>query len=100
MQVAVLVGSLRRDSYNLKLARAIVAAAPKSLSFTFVRDIGRLPLYNEDLDTATPPAEWTELRNQLRGVDAVLIVTPEYNRGVPACLKNALDVASRPYGKK
>lgn len=100
MKVAVIVGSLRRDSYNLKLARAIVAAAPKTLSFSFVRDLDKLPHYNEDLETAAAPAEWVALRQQLRDADAFLFVTPEYNRAMPSALKNVLDVGSRPYGKR
>lgn len=97
-KVAVIVGSLRKDSLNLKLARALTAAAPSNLSFDFI-EIGDLPLYNQDLDGDDPPAPWTRFRDQLRGVDAILFVTPEYNRSVPAALKNALDVGSRPMGQ-
>lgn len=95
-KVAVIVGSLRKDSHNLKLAKALVAAAPAGLSFTFI-EIGDLPHYNVDLDP-TPPASWTRLREAVAPVDAVLFVTPEFNRSVPSALKNALDVGSRPYG--
>jgi chromate reductase len=95
--VATLVGSLRAGSLNRKAARAIAALAPPSLRFEEV-EIGRLPLYNEDLER-DPPREWTEFRDRVRGVDAVLFVTPEYNRSVPGLLKNAIDVGSRPYGK-
>lgn len=96
--VAVFVGSLRKASFNRKIANALAALAPESLKLEIV-EIGDLPLYNPDLDEATPPAAWTAFRDKVRGFDAVLFVTPEYNRSVPAALKNALDVGSRPYGK-
>ncbi len=95
-KVAVLVGSLSKDSHNLKLAKALVAVAPAGLSFAFV-EIGDLPHYNVDLEPA-PPASWTRFRDIVRPLDAVLFVTPEFNRSVPSALKNALDVGSRPYG--
>jgi chromate reductase len=94
--VAVLVGSLRKDSYNRKMARALMEVAPESLSLEIV-EIGGLPLYNQDLDDNAPQA-WADLRERIRKSDAVLFVTPEYNRSVPAVLKNAIDVGSRPYG--
>ena len=97
-KVAVLVGSLRKNSFNRKIADAIAELAPAGLTFEQV-PIGDLPLYNEDLETASPPAAWTAFRDKVRAADAVLFVTPEYNRSVPAALKNAVDVASRPYGK-
>ena len=95
--VAVLVGSLRKESYNRKIANALVEIAP-DLTFEFV-EIGDLPFYNEDRETATPPATWTRFREQIAASDGVLLVSPEYNRGVPAALKNAIDVGSRPWGK-
>jgi chromate reductase len=95
--VAVIVGSLRKDSINLKIARALIGLAPSSLSPSLVR-IDNLPLYNQDLDGAPPPA-WSEFRDQIKAADAVLFVTPEYNRSVPAPMKNAIDVGSRPYGQ-
>ena len=95
--VAVIVGSLRKESFNRKLAQAIVAMAPETLRMGFVA-IGELPLYNQDLETATPPAPWQAFRDAVRGADALLFVTPEYNRGIPGGLKNAIDVGSRPYG--
>jgi chromate reductase len=95
--VATLVGSLRRGSLNRKAARAIAALAPSGLAFAEV-EIGDLPLYNEDLEK-DPPAEWTRFRDRVRDVDAILFVTPEYNRSVPGLLKNAIDVGSRPYGR-
>ncbi|HVY56276.1 MAG TPA: NAD(P)H-dependent oxidoreductase [Xanthobacteraceae bacterium] len=95
--VVVLVGSLRKDSINRKLANALASLAPPSLKLTIV-EIGQLPLYNQDLD-ANPPAEWTAFRERVKKADAVLFVTPEYNRSVSAPLKNAIDVGSRPYGQ-
>jgi len=96
-KIAVLVGSLRKDSFNRKMAKALVGLAPESLKFEFV-EIGGLPLYNEDLE-ASVPATWAEFRTQMLKFDGILFVTPEYNRSVPGVLKNALDVGSRPYGK-
>ena len=93
--VAIVVGSLRKDSINRKLAKAMAALAPK-LKFDFI-EIGNLPLYNQDLDS-NPPKEWVSFREQVKKADAVLFVTPEYNRSVPGVLKNAIDVGSRPYG--
>lgn len=95
--VAVLVGSLRKESLNRKVALALKGLAPSSLELNIV-EIGDLPLYNEDIDV-TPPAAYAAFRNQLQAADAVLFVTPEYNRSVPAPLKNAIDVGSRPYGQ-
>jgi chromate reductase len=96
-RVAVLVGSLRRDSWSRKLALALTGLAPPSLRLEIV-EIGVLPLYNQDLEDA-PPAAWTAFRQRIAQADAVLFVTPEYNRSVPGVLKNAIDVGSRPYGK-
>ena len=97
-KVAVIVGSLRKESKTRQLAKAIIAEAPDSLSFEFV-EIGDLALYNEDLETEMPPAQWTGFRKQISEADAVLFVTPEYNRSIPGALKNAIDVGSRPYGQ-
>jgi chromate reductase, NAD(P)H dehydrogenase (quinone) len=96
--VAVLVGSLRKASYNRKMALALAALAPETLKLGIV-EIGDLALYNEDLEGAQAPAAWVEFRNSVRGADAVMFVTPEYNRSVPGGLKNAIDVGSRPYGQ-
>ena len=95
--VAVLVGSLRKQSINRKVALALAELAPANLKLNII-EIGDLPLYNEDIDE-TPPAAYSTFREQVRSSDAVLFVTPEYNRSVPAPLKNAIDVGSRPYGK-
>ncbi|MFQ6572999.1 NADPH-dependent FMN reductase [Pseudomonas sp. UM16] len=95
--VAVVVGSLRKESFNRKVALALAQLAPANLKLTIV-EIGDLPLYNEDIDV-DPPAAYTAFREQIRGSHAVLFVTPEYNRSVPGVLKNAIDVGSRPYGQ-
>jgi chromate reductase, NAD(P)H dehydrogenase (quinone) len=96
--VAVIVGSLRKDSINRKVANALVELAPATLKLGIV-EIGDLPIYNQDTDGANPPAAWTQFRDRIKAADAVLFVTPEHNRSVPAALKNAIDVGSRPYGK-
>jgi chromate reductase len=95
--VAVLVGSLRRDSINRRVANALKELAPPSLKLAVV-EIGALPLYNPD-NEAPPPAAWVDFRAQMRPMQALLFVTPEYNRSIPAPLKNAIDVGSRPYGQ-
>ena len=98
-RVAVIVGSLRAESWNRKIAKVLISLAPASLEAEIV-EIGRLPLYNQDLDdNGKPAAEWTEFREKIKTFDAVLFVTPEYNRSVPGVLKNAIDVGSRPFGK-
>lgn len=95
--VAVIVGSLRKDSINRKVANALIELAPAELKLSIL-EIGHLPIYNQDIDE-NPPTTWIEFRGQVKAADAVLFVTPEHNRSVPAALKNALDVGSRPYGK-
>jgi chromate reductase len=95
--VAVIVGSLRKDSINLKVANAIIELASTTLRLSII-DIGHLPIYNQDGDE-NPPVAWTQFRERIRSADAFLFVTPEHNRSVPAALKNALDVGSRPYGQ-
>ena len=94
--VVVIVGSVRKDSLNRKLAHALEAVAPSSLKLEEAA-IGHLPLYNPDLDEA-PNSAWADFRARIKKADAVLFVTPEHNRSVPAALKNALDIVSRPYG--
>ncbi len=96
-KIAVFVGSLRRDSFNRKMAKALMKLSPDSLNLEIV-EIGGLPLYNQDLDD-NPPTAWTEFRERIRKFDGILFVTPEYNRSVPGVLKNAIDVGSRPYGE-
>jgi chromate reductase len=95
--VAVIVGSLRKEGFALRTARALAKLAPASLKLNIVTLEG-LSFFNQDLE-ANPPADWLAFRETLQKSDAVLLVTPEYNRGVPGVLKNAIDVASRPYGK-
>src|SRR5512135_1972439 len=99
MKVAVLVGSLRRESFSRKTAKTLVEIAPESLALEIV-EIGDLPLYNQDGDDdGNPPSEWTTFRKRIKEYDGIIFVTPEYNRSVPAVLKNAIDVGSRPYGQ-
>jgi len=95
--VAVFVGSLRKESLSRKLANALIAMAPAPLKLT-IHEIGQLPLFNADFE-ADPPPVVREFKEKLGAADAVLFVTPEYNRSVPGALKNAIDVGSRPYGK-
>jgi len=96
-KVVVLVGSLRKESLNRRLAAALPALNAAPLEFE-IAEIGTLALYNQDLDGDSPPPAWAALRERVRAADGVLFVTPEYNRSVPGVLKNAIDVASRPYG--
>jgi chromate reductase len=97
IQIAVIVGSLRRESLNQKLAHALAKLAPEDVSFTF-SVIGDLPLYNQD-DDAAQAAPVLRLKAELAAAQGLLFVTPEYNRSIPGVLKNAIDHASRPYGK-
>ena len=96
-KIAILVGSLRKDSINRKVARSICALRNDNLDCSMI-EIGDLPLYNSDLDE-NPPEAWVRFREQIGAADGVLFVSPEYNRGIPGVLKNAIDVGSRPYGK-
>jgi chromate reductase, NAD(P)H dehydrogenase (quinone) len=96
-KVAVLVGSLRKESFSLKTAKALIAMAPPELAMEIV-DIGELPLFNQDWEASPPPAA-AAFKARIAAAEALLFVTPEYNRSVPGVLKNAIDVASRPYGQ-
>ena len=96
-QIAVVVGSLRKDSFNRKLANAVVKLAPPEFSFKQV-EIGDLPLYNQD-DDANQAASVKRLKSEIAAAQGVLFVTAEYNRSLPGILKNAIDHASRPYGQ-
>lgn len=96
--ILVLVGSLRKESFSRKTARALIELAPSPLKLEIV-EIGQLALYNQDLETETPPQPWVQFRDRLQPAHGVVFVTAEYNRSVPAVLKNAIDVGSRPYGK-
>ena len=94
-RVAVFVGSLRTAAWSRKVAQELITLAPHALQPEIV-EIGQLPLYNQDFDDGgNPPAAWTAFRQWVKAYDAVLFVTPEYNRSVPAPLKNAIDVGSR-----
>jgi chromate reductase, NAD(P)H dehydrogenase (quinone) len=97
MNVCVLIGSLRKASFSGRLANALTSLAPSPIQLEAV-DIGQLPFYNQDLEIDALPASWTAFRRRVKAADSVLFVTPEYNRSVPAVLKNALDVGSRPHG--
>jgi len=97
IQIAMIVGSLRKDSINRKLARAVTRLAPSHLSFTWPR-IDDLPLYNQD-DDADPHPHVVRLKREIASAQGLIFVTPEYNRSIPGVLKNAIDHASRPYGQ-
>lgn len=97
IDVSVLSGSLRQKSFARQAARALASLAPAGMSFDFI-EIGELPHYNEDLEV-DPPSAYTRFRSTITASDAVLFVTPEFNRSVPGVLKNAVDVGSRPWGK-
>lgn len=96
-KIAIIVGSLRTNSVNRKVARTMCAIRDDSLDCTIV-EIGDLPLFNQDIE-GSPPPQWIKFREQIAAADGVLFVTPEYNRGIPGALKNAIDVGSRPYGQ-
>ena len=96
-KIAVLVGSLRKESFNRKVGKTLMLLAPSSLDMEII-DIGQLAMYNQD-DDPSPPPTYLEFREKIRSFDGVLFITPEYNRSVPAVLKNAIDVGSRPYGQ-
>jgi chromate reductase len=96
-KIAIIVGSLRKGSLNRRVARSICALRGENLDCSMI-EIGDLPLYNQDLD-ADPPEQWTRFRQQVAEADGVLFCSPEYNRGIPGVLKNAIDVGSRPYGQ-
>jgi chromate reductase len=96
-KIAILVGSLREGSINRKVARSICALRGDNLDCSMI-EIGDLPLYNQDLDS-NPPKQWVRFRQHIAAADGVLFVSPEYNRGIPGVLKNAIDVGSRPYGQ-
>jgi len=96
-KIAIIVGSLREGSINRKVARSICALRGDNLDCSMI-EIGDLPLYNQDLDQ-NPPGQWVRFRKQIAEADGVLFCSPEYNRGIPGVLKNAIDVGSRPYGQ-
>jgi chromate reductase len=97
--IGVFVGSLRKGSYCKSIADFVSSLAPENYEMRAI-DLAGLPMYNQDLDDeGNPPEAWTKFRAEVKPLDGCLFVTPEYNRSVPAVLKNALDVGSRPYGK-
>jgi chromate reductase len=96
-QIAIIVGSLRKESLNLKVARSLCALSSDRINCDIVK-IGDLPLYNQESD-ANPPEQYRRFREEIAAKDGILFVTPEYNRGMPGVLKNAIDVGSRPYGQ-
>jgi chromate reductase len=96
-KIAIIVGSLRKGSINRRVARSICGLRNDNLDCSMI-EIGDLPLYNQDLDP-NPPEQWTRFRQQIAAADGVLFCSPEYNRGIPGVLKNAIDVGSRPYGQ-
>jgi chromate reductase len=96
-KIAIIVGSLREGSINRKIARSICALKNDNLDCTIV-EIGDLPLFNQDIEK-NPPEQWVRFKEQIAAVDGILFCTPEYNRGMPGVLKNAIDVGSRPYGR-
>ena len=96
-KIAIIVGSLRQGSINRKVARSICGLRNDNLDCSMI-EIGDLPLYNQDLDP-NPPEQWQRFRDQVGKADGVLFCSPEYNRGIPGVLKNAIDVGSRPYGQ-
>jgi chromate reductase, NAD(P)H dehydrogenase (quinone) len=98
LNIALHIGSLRRAAWSRRIGDELIALAPPKLVLQPV-PIGELPLYNADLETDAPPPAWTAYRQQIAGSDGLMFVTPEYNRGMTGALKNAIDVASRPYGK-
>lgn len=95
--IGFIVGSLRKESFNKKIANYVASILPADYEAKFI-DISGLELFNEDLE-GNPPASWVKLREEVKSADSFLFFTPEYNRSFPAALKNALDVASRPYGQ-
>ncbi|MND67458.1 NADPH azoreductase [compost metagenome] len=97
--IGIIVGSLRKQSYNRKIADFILEQTPNKFNYRIL-EIGDLPLYNQDFDDeGNPPESYIRFRKEVAALDAILFITPEYNRSVPAVLKNAIDVGSRPYGK-
>ena len=97
-KIAIISGSIRKEGYSTQLAQALQPLFPEGYE-TEIVEIGQLPLYNQDFDAGTPPESYTEFRQKMGEKDAVLFITPEHNRSIPAALKNALDIASRPYGQ-
>ena len=96
-KVGVVVGSIRKGSYTRMVAKSLCGMNAKLQCE--ILEIAQLSMYNQDLDTDSPPKDWADFRDRVRACDAILFATPDYNRSVPGVLKNAIDIASRPYGK-
>lgn|SRR5690554_3484826 len=96
--IGIVVGSIRKEAFTKKIGEFLVANAPAGYRFDFIK-IADLPIYNQDYDDANEPANYAPFREKVRSMNGIIFVTPEHNRSVPAALKNALDVGSRPYGK-
>lgn len=96
-KIGILVGSLRKESFSRKIAHNVTNLFPSNCTTELI-EIGNLPLYSEEYDD-NPPAEYSDFRSKVQSCDAILFVTPEYNRSIPGVLKNAIDVGSRPYGQ-
>jgi chromate reductase len=96
-KIGIIVGSLRKGSINRKIARSMCAIRDDDLDCSMI-EIGDLPLFNQDIEM-TPPEQWVRFKEQVAAADGILFCSPEYNRGMPGVLKNAIDVGSRPYGK-
>ena len=96
-KIGIIVGSLRKKSFNRSVGKYLASVAPESCTVSFP-DIGNLELYNQDMDDS-PTDAWVKFRNEIKELDAVLFITPEYNRSIPGVLKNAIDIGSRPYGQ-
>lgn len=98
IKIGIIIGSLRKAAWTRKIAEQLIEMAPTGVAMQII-EIGNLPFYNEDDETSSPPAAWTKFRKEVQDCNGIIFVTPEYNRSVPAALKNAIDVGSRPYGK-
>lgn len=96
-KIGLISGSLRKDSYNTKILKEIIDMLPEGYEGHII-EIGDLPLYNEDIDQGNPPESYERFRSEIEEMDGYIMATPEYNRSIPAAIKNALDVGSRPYG--
>lgn len=97
IKIGIVVGSLRKQSFNKSVGEYVASLFPEGYESVFI-DFSKLSIYSQDLED-TPPESWVEFRNSVRDLDALLFITPEYNRSIPGGLKNALDVGSRPYGQ-
>lgn len=97
-RIGIVVGSIRKAAYTRKIADFLIAHTPEGYQLELI-EIAHLPLYNQDYDTSGSPAAYDDFRQKVKAVAGIIFITPEHNRSIPAALKNALDVASRPYGK-